>query len=237
VISLRQPSLLSCLFHSTAHRFLSVRIVTRIVNPDPHKSHELLLFEPLPTDFLLPSFHQFTVTQQNLSSPLSLSPLSSLIVFEEYPFAFFPSICRSSGSAALSSFCEPESQASALPTLRVNLTIPPNSITTLTLPCQKKFLSRPYQPTDSSRGVDIPPAIVIFSSSHSSSFSSSFSSFPSSPSILVTEPWVITMPYPDGSMPFNVIIIVSTTVALLFGSLANVLIRKSSLESPQDRGG
>jgi hypothetical protein len=230
VIDSRLPvSLISSLLPPiTQHRFLSVHIVTRIVNPDPHKAYELTLFEPLPIDLLSPSFHRFTVTQQSLSAPLeSLHPL---LVFDLYPFAFLPSIC--STVVSLSSFCQPQSEYSSLSSLAVNLTIPPDSITTLTLPCQKKFLSRPYQPTDSSRGVDIPPALITVIESLSSlgSIHSPSASFPPSPSILMTEPWTITMPFPDGSMPFNVIIIVSTTVALLYGSLANVLIRKSSLD-------
>jgi hypothetical protein len=43
---------------------------------------------------------------------------------------------------------------------------------------------------------------------------------------------LISMPFPDGSMPFNVITMVSTVVALLLGSMMNVLVRKSSLTQP-----
>jgi hypothetical protein len=202
-------------------RFLSVEIVTRILNPDPQTAFFLQLTEPLPTNFLSPLFHEFTLSQSQLitPSPPSVSPVSYRVL-DQVPYSFIPPLHSSFSSQ------DPSQHPQPLFSLLLNLTIPPNSLTILHLPCEKKFLTRSSQPTDASRGVDIPQAIVNYFP-----LSSSDASLSPQRRVLFTEAWVITMPFPDGSMPFNVIIIVCTTVALLYGSLANVLIRKSSLDS------
>ena len=45
---------------------------------------------------------------------------------------------------------------------------------------------------------------------------------------LVSDPVLLSMPIPDGSMPFNIITLVSSVLAFLVGSLINALVRQKN---------
>ncbi|EEB05820.1 pig-T [Schizosaccharomyces japonicus yFS275] len=69
-------------------------------------------------------------------------------------------------------------------------------------------------PPDANRGFDIPPAIIsIYDNTtlHST---------------LRTTSLLLSLPTPDFSMPYNVIILTSTVMALTFGSIFNLLVRR-----------
>eukprot|EP00924_Labyrinthula_sp_SR-Ha-C_P000595 maker-scaffold_27-snap-gene-4.55-mRNA-1 protein AED:0.00 eAED:0.00 QI:104/1/1/1/1/1/2/150/487 len=73
---------------------------------------------------------------------------------------------------------------------------------------KKKFKHRESFPFDPSRGISLPGSVLIGDKSY---YSNSL---------------VIRLPQPDHSMPFNVITLSSTLIALSVGSFANIFIRK-----------
>ena len=67
-------------------------------------------------------------------------------------------------------------------------------------------------------GGQVPSPSVTSSSSLSSLFTDNSKSFPVR---IYTDPLLVTMPTPDFSMPYNVICLVSTAVAIAFGTVHN----------------
>ena len=67
-------------------------------------------------------------------------------------------------------------------------------------------------PSDANRGFDVPAAIVIVRGNGSAPDRRIYSTSS-----------LIMLPLPDFSMPYNVIILTSTLVALFFGSVFNIL--------------
>lgn len=52
------------------------------------------------------------------------------------------------------------------------------------------------------------------------------------PQRIYTDTLLVSLPTPDFSMPYNVITLTCTVIALFFGSLFNLLIRNFSILSP-----
>ena len=88
--------------------------------------------------------------------------------------------------------------------------VPPNSNLTTQFEAHKRFLHRDDYDADASRGVQVPPVFLIIEGE----------------GFFVTPSRLITMPIPDFSMPYNVIMICSTLVAFLIGSMTNALWRR-----------
>jgi len=103
------------------------------------------------------------------------------------------------------------------------LTLPPQSSVQLTIAVTKTFLRYTEHPPDAERGWDLPPAVLVPVSSNATY-----------PGQLVqarlqriyTPALLVDLATPDFSMPYNVIIMSSTLIALVFGSLFNLLTRK-----------
>lgn len=111
--------------------------------------------------------------------------------------------------------------------LELLLEVPPMSTVDMTYEFEKAILRYTEYPPDANRGFDIPPAIVrILPSNETSDDQGSY---------LRTTSLLLPLPTPDFSMPYNVIILTSTVIALGFGSIFNLLIRRFVLvgEAPK----
>lgn len=104
--------------------------------------------------------------------------------------------------------------------LRVHLTLPPESTIRITLPFSKAFIKYSEHPPDASRGFDLPPAILFVQPP------------PNAPpntrrrNRIYSSKLLVDVPIPDFSMPYNVIIMTCTIIALFFGSVFNPLVRR-----------
>ncbi|KAI1798822.1 Gpi16 subunit, GPI transamidase component [Daldinia bambusicola] len=106
--------------------------------------------------------------------------------------------------------------------LELRMRIPPASTVTLTYDFEKSILRYTEYPPDANRGFDVAAAIITILPS----------TYPDAPlarqkmSNLRTTSLLLSLPTPDFSMPYNVIIFTSTVIALAFGGLYNILIRR-----------
>lgn len=97
--------------------------------------------------------------------------------------------------------------------LEVKLRIPPKSTVFLTYDFEKSILRYTEYPPDANRGFDVPGAVITILNGPSSSN-------------LRTTALLLNLPTPDFSMPYNVIIFTSTAIALAFGGMFNLLVRR-----------
>lgn len=95
----------------------------------------------------------------------------------------------------------------------VVLSIPPFATVMLTYDFDKAILRYTEYPPDANRGFIVAPAVVRILNQ-------------SSPVYVRTTSLLLALPTPDFSMPYNVIILTSTVMALAFGSIFNILIRR-----------
>ncbi|KAF2194033.1 GPI transamidase component GPI16 precursor [Zopfia rhizophila CBS 207.26] len=101
--------------------------------------------------------------------------------------------------------------------LELRMSIPPDSTLTLTYDFDKAILRYTEYPPDANRGFDVAPAVIRLISHHSSAKSGIY---------LRTTSLLLPLPTPDFSMPYNVIILTSTVMALGFGNIFNLLVRR-----------
>ncbi|KAK4944819.1 Subunit of the glycosylphosphatidylinositol transamidase complex-like protein [Elasticomyces elasticus] len=93
--------------------------------------------------------------------------------------------------------------------IEVKLSVPGNSIVEVTYDFEKAILRYNEYPPDANRGFLIAPAVIRTEWGY-----------------LRTTSLLLSLPTPDFSMPYNVIILTSTVMALAFGSIFNILIRR-----------
>jgi phosphatidylinositol glycan class T len=93
--------------------------------------------------------------------------------------------------------------------LEVRILIPANSTVILTYDFEKAILRYTEYPPDANRGFDIAPAVITIGNVS-----------------IRTTSLLLPLPTPDFSMPYNVIILTSTVMALAFGSIFNLLVRR-----------
>ncbi|KAL4795100.1 GPI transamidase component PIG-T [Aspergillus venezuelensis] len=99
--------------------------------------------------------------------------------------------------------------------LELALSVPPASTVTLTYDFEKAILRYTEYPPDANRGFNVAPAVIKVSGpSHGR------------PIYIRTTSLLLPLPTPDFSMPYNVIILTSTVIALAFGSIFNLLVRR-----------
>jgi GPI-anchor transamidase subunit T len=105
------------------------------------------------------------------------------------------------------------SQPHATPAmLQATIELPPHESLHLSLRVRKAFLRYKEHPPDAQRGWDLPPAVFVrVDEPHRRIYTSAL---------------LVDLATPDFSMPYNVIIMSSTLIALIFGSLFNMLIRR-----------
>jgi phosphatidylinositol glycan class T len=99
--------------------------------------------------------------------------------------------------------------------LELALSVPATSTVTLTYDFEKAILRYTEYPPDANRGFNVAPAVIrILNTPNSAPF------YIRSTSLL------LPLPTPDFSMPYNVIILTSTVIALAFGTVFNILVRR-----------
>lgn len=91
-----------------------------------------------------------------------------------------------------------------LTTIASYFTLPPNSVLTVCMNATKRHASRESQPSDASRGREMPSVRITVKISNSENENCQAQK----DLALLSSPSLVTMPFPDASMPFNVITLV-----------------------------
>ena len=102
------------------------------------------------------------------------------------------------------------------------ISVPPASTVVLTYDFDKAILRYTEYPPDANRGFDVAPAVIRILPSSSSTGRDA----QSEAIFLRTTSLLLPLPTPDFSMPYNVIILTSTVMALAFGMVFNLLVRR-----------
>ncbi|KAI8336034.1 GPI transamidase component PIG-T [Blakeslea trispora] len=106
-------------------------------------------------------------------------------------------------------------------TIECELLIPANSTVTLSMEFDKVFLKYTEHRPDANRGFDVGSGIITaWIPTDTSSLV-----LQGEPKRIYTDTLLVRLPTPDFSMPYNVITLTCTVIALFFGSLFNLLIR------------
>ncbi|KDE07715.1 hypothetical protein MVLG_01989 [Microbotryum lychnidis-dioicae p1A1 Lamole] len=173
----------------------------------------------------------------------NLDSNADVIWIETWPWwlrAFVSTLCATSSThsdwadltdeVVLSLDYTPPIARSRATTLQALLRLPPRSTTRLMMAYESSYLWYTEYPSDAHRGFEILGASVVLLSP-SNSFSTEILRGPSALRArgewmrLHTSSTLLSLPTPDFSMPYNVIILTSTIIALFFGSLMNRLVR------------
>ncbi|GAB5593972.1 Subunit of the glycosylphosphatidylinositol transamidase complex-like protein [Umbelopsis nana] len=119
--------------------------------------------------------------------------------------------------------------------LEMSLLLPANSVTAVSIEFDKVFLKYTEHRPDANRGFDVGPAVITtvlppgpdnMAASRLDFATNRLSDRQAVQNIKVyTEILLASLPTPDFSMPYNVITLTCTVIALFFGSIFNLLIR------------
>ncbi|KFY14055.1 hypothetical protein V491_06169 [Pseudogymnoascus sp. VKM F-3775] len=93
--------------------------------------------------------------------------------------------------------------------LEIKMDVPANSTVVLSYDFEKAILRYTEYPPDANRGFDVPAAVISIGNTS-----------------IRTTSLLLPLPTPDFSMPYNVIIFTSTVMALAFGFVFNLLVRR-----------
>ncbi|KAK9330356.1 GPI transamidase component PIG-T [Lipomyces starkeyi] len=172
-------------------------VQTIIHNPSMTDTVSLVYFESLPW-YMKPYIH-------TLAAALSTSALSPIPAIKEEvvkDVLYRPFLERIRGTY-----------------LELKLEIPPDSRLTLSYDFDKTLLYLAEYPPDANRGFDVPPGILtVLTKDDNGTISYAYT--------LRTSSLLLSLPTPDFSMPYNVIILTSTVMALAFGTIYNILVRR-----------
>ena len=179
-------------------------IRTILTNPSRLAPIQLVYFESLPW-FMRPFIHTLRadITSLSSSGPGSFSPSNWQAIKEIH---YRPAIDRQRGTQ-----------------LELLLSIPPASTVTLTYDFEKAILRYTEYPPDANRGFNVAPAVIKVLDQ---------TPRPAGGAVAARHVYIRTtslllpLPTPDFSMPYNVIILTSTVMALAFGSIFNLLVRR-----------
>lgn len=142
------------------------------------------------------------------------------------PWMFRPVWHAARGYDALKSFkltpAKFDRRSSAF--VEIEFAVPSKSAVVFQVPLEREFLRIDEFPENSERGIDFPPARIEVEGVESESASGKFS----------TNGLVFTWPIPDNTMPFNVITMSATAVALFYGAMFNMICRRFYLRHPDD---
>lgn len=113
-------------------------------------------------------------------------------------------------------------------TLSLELSLPPGTTLRIHLPFNKAFIRYTEHPPDASRGFDLPPAILYLQDlAERRERDSDSAPFWKVPKLRIySSKLLLDLATPDFSMPYNVIIMTSTLMALFFGSVFNAITRR-----------
>ncbi len=103
--------------------------------------------------------------------------------------------------------------------MRIYLTVAAGEQIHVRLPFTKSFIRYSEHPPDASRGFDLPPAILHIDAEP-------FEGNPTQRHRIYSTKLLVDVAIPDFSMPYNVIIMTSTLIALFFGSVFNPIVRR-----------
>ena len=173
-------------------------IQTLLTNPSHTDPITFVYFESLPW-FMKPYLHTLTA---RLSTSPSTAPNS--IIKETF---YRPALDRKRGTQ-----------------LELLLTVPAASTVILTYDFDKAILRYTEYPPDANRGFDVAPAVIRLLNRGNQSTASTAPLV--DPIYIRTTSLLLPLPTPDFSMPYNVIILTSTVMALAFGSIFNFLVRR-----------
>nr|KMM65155.1 GPI transamidase component GPI16 [Coccidioides posadasii RMSCC 3488] len=170
-----------------------------LTNPSNTKAVDFVYFESLPW-YMKPYLHTMktTLTHRNGSSE-EMSPKQ--IIKDIF---YRPAIDRKRGTQ-----------------LELVLSVPAASTVTLIYEFEKAILRYTEYPPDANRGFNVAPAVIriLDSNNTGDTLTPSFI-------YLRTTSLLLPLPTPDFSMPYNVIILTSTVIALAFGNIFNLLVRR-----------
>ena len=173
-------------------------VQTLFTNPSTTSTIEFVYFESLPW-FMKPYLHTL---QTRLSSSIFADPT---IIKETI---YHPALDRQRGSQ-----------------IELLISVPADTTVVLTYDFDKAILRYTEYPPDANRGFDVAPAVIRLLPAHGNVSSSSSHDKQQSMYIRTTS-LLLPLPTPDFSMPYNVIILTSTVMALAFGSIFNLLVRR-----------
>lgn len=180
-----------------------------ITNPSTTSAVEFIYLESLPW-FMKPYLH----TLRCAVSPTNTDPNSP-----------FTNATASPSSPIKQTFYRPALDRHRGTHLELRLVIPAASTLTLTYDFEKAFLRYTEYPPDANRGFDVAPAVLrVVSPNHNSAHGSANTH--AKGSYIRTTSLLLPLPTPDFSMPYNVIILTSTVMALGFGNIFNLLVRR-----------
>lgn len=164
-----------------------------------------------------------------ISNPSSSDPVS-LVLFESLPWFLRPYMHTLKADIVQTAFplewevikdvyYKPAIDRERGTQIEVVLSIPPSSVVMLTYDLEKAILRYTEYPPDANRGFNVAPAVIrILDQLDAAGNAKAI--------YLRTTSLLLALPTPDFSMPYNVIILTSTVMALAFGSIFNILIRR-----------
>lgn len=133
--------------------------------------------------------------------------------------------------------------------LEMLIQLPANSITKVSIQFERALLKWTEYTPDPNHGFYVSPSVlsalvpsVVAAKPRDWEESPLFNSlFPVSDSSsyfvrLYTEPLLVSLPTPDFSMPYNVVCLTCTVVAVCYGSFYNLLTRTFQIEEPRKGG-
>lgn len=174
-----------------------------LTNTSPTSTIEFVYFESLPW-FMKPYLHTIRARISHHPSPSFGSDIIKSVYYR-------PALDRRRGTQ-----------------LELLISVPPASTVVLTYDFDKAILRYTEYPPDANRGFDIAPAVIrLLPASNSTGSASSLSTRSAAEAVyLRTTSLLLPLPTPDFSMPYNVIILTSTVMALAFGGIFNLLVRR-----------
>ena len=172
-----------------------------LANPSPDRTVEFVYFEALPW-FMKPYLHTLKARVAGSETAAGAGAASKDVIQDMY---YRPGLDRARGSQ-----------------LELHMRVPPASTVILAYDFEKAILRYTEYPPDANRGRDVAPAVIrVLAPSESPSDASQGGA-----TYLRTTSLMLPLPTPDFSMPYNVIILTSTVMALAFGNIFNVLVRR-----------
>lgn len=168
-----------------------------ITNPSTTTAVDFVYLESLPW-FMKPYLHTLDASVSSLNPNNATTHTVDSPIVETY---YRPAVDRHRGTH-----------------LELLLSVPPASTLTLTYDFEKAILRYTEYPPDANRGFDVAPAVIRLVSPQDGGASRGV--------YLRTTSLLLPLPTPDFSMPYNVIILTSTVMALGFGSIFNPLVRR-----------
>lgn len=183
-------------------------------NPSTQRSVDFIYFETLPW-FLRPYLHTLRaqIHFDNINNgsdddkrPRPIRDLSTIV----HDVFYRPAIDRQRGTQ-----------------LELHISIPAGATVTLLYDFEKAILRYSEYPPDANRGFNLAPAVVrILGRDDNGANEGDGKNNSNAPIYLRTTSLLLPLPTPDFSMPYNVIILTSTVIALAFGSIYNLLTRR-----------